>query len=379
MRYLLLSLPAVALATGACTDDADPTPEPTPTLELSMQSTIPAGAEVEYCKFITVPETWATSDEVHFTAGSHHVLVYGTPYPSIPTQRDNGQPFVPVGPDGAFDCSDGPTNGISVTKLVGGSQNATGESLLSFPPGIGVKLAGVLLINVHYRNGSDEPLDTNVKVIFNTAQPEEIQHEGDILFLFNPLISVPPGGTSRSHWQCPVYQDITIVNVQSHMHSRGVGYQASVDGGQPFYVNERWEGVPVKHFEGMQVKAGSKLDYYCDFRNTTGTPVHMGPRTSDEMCMLIGSFYPADPRTSNCLDPSGQVPGGQWIGQGTATCQQTLGCIQQATGLPGITDCMAKASPTVAKETSELTRCLFGKQQNPGLDCTPQIQACAVR
>jgi len=377
MRALVTSLPALALAAGACTDDAtDPKPEPEPRLELTMQATIPAGAEVEYCRFVTVPETWVTRDAVDFTAGSHHVLIYQTPYASIPTQKDDG---TLVDTSGVFDCSDGATNGWSVTRLVGGSQNQTGESILSFPEGVGVRLGGVLLMNVHYRNGSDASLETDVKVRFDTTTADRIQHEGDILFLYNPLISVPPGRTSRSHWRCPVYQDITIANVQSHMHARGVGYAARVDGGDPFYANDRWEGVPVKQYDAFTVKAGSKLDYYCDYRNTGDTPVYMGPRTTDEMCMLIGSYYPADPRTSRCLDEAGELPGGEWIGDGAATCQQTLGCIQQAQGLPGITDCMLAASPTVSRQSSELLRCFFAARfagKDPATMCGPQIQAC---
>ena len=135
MRALVVSLPALALAAGACTDDATPTPEPEHKLEVGMTATIPAHAEVEYCQFVTVPETWVTKDAVKFTPGSHHVLVYQTPYAAIPTQKDNGKP---VDTSGVFDCSDGPTNGWSVTKLIGGSQNQTGESMLApapAPPG----------------------------------------------------------------------------------------------------------------------------------------------------------------------------------------------------------------------------------------------------
>jgi hypothetical protein len=376
MRLLVASLPALALTAGACTDDAaDPGQEPAAQLELRMDATIPAGAEVEYCQFVKVPETWVTKDAVDFTNGSHHVLVYQTPYTSIPTQKDDG---TPIDTSGVFDCSDGPTNGWSVTKLVGGSQNQTGESFLSFPEGVGVRLGGILLMNVHYRNGSDAPLTTDIKVRFDTTTADQISQEGDILFLFNPLIAVQPGGTARARWSCPVYQDITIVNAQSHMHARGMGYEARVDGGAPFYVNDRWEGVPVKAFDNFTVKAGSRLDYHCDYRNTSGKAVYMGPRTSDEMCMLIGSYYPADPRTTNCLDATGQVPGGEWIGQGTASCAQTLGCIQQARGLPGITDCMLAASPAVSHETSELARCFFGAQDPAGA-CGSQIQACLAR
>ena len=374
MRLLAASLSTLALGAGACTDDATP-PATEPKLELTMSTTIPAGAEVEYCRFVTIPETWVTKDTVEFTTGSHHVLVYQTSYATIPTVKNDG---TTVDTSGVFDCSDGAGNGWSLTKLVGGSQNANGDSFLSFPEGVGVKIGGVLLINVHYRNGSDAPLATDVKIKFDTTTADAITQEGDVLFLYNPLISVPPNGTSRARWSCPVYKDITIVNAQSHMHSRGMGYEARVGEGAPFYVNSRWEGVPVRSYEGFKVSAGSRLDYFCDYRNTTGTAVHQGPRTTDEMCMLIGSYYPADPRTSFCLDEAGKLPGGDWIGQGTATCQQTMGCLQGAAGLPAVTACMLAASPSVSHASSELLRCFFGSQ-DPLAQCGPQIQTCAAQ
>ena len=198
------------------------------------------------------------------------------------------------------------------------------------------------------------------------------------MFLFNPLISAPPGGTSRAHWRCPIYQDITIANAQSHMHARGIGFEARIDEDTPFYVNDRWENVPVQDYEHFTVKSGSKIDYYCDYHNAGSTPVYMGPRTTDEMCMLFASYYPADPRTASCLDESGGFFGGEWIGQGTATCKQTMDCLQQAQGVPAMTDCMLAASPSVSRESSELLRCLV-RTEDPQIECGPEIQACAVR
>jgi hypothetical protein len=64
---------------AACTEDA-----PDNVLELQMQATIPAATEVEYCKFVEIPDTWVTRDHIEFTAGSHHVLVYQTGYTAIP-------------------------------------------------------------------------------------------------------------------------------------------------------------------------------------------------------------------------------------------------------------------------------------------------------
>jgi hypothetical protein len=302
------------------------------------------------------------------------VLLYQTSYTTIPTTKDNG---TPVDTSKPFDCSDGATNGWSVTKLIGGSQNREGESLLSFPDGIAIHVGGIALINVHYINAFDTPLETDVQIELDTIPAAEVQQEGDILFLYNPFISVPAGLTATARWRCPVYSDITIANVQSHMHSRGVGYEARVNTETPFYVNNQWEGVPVSHFENFTVKAGQTLDYQCNYRNTTASGIYQGPRSTDEMCMLIGSYYPADLRTSNCTDPTGETFGGDIVGQGTATCQATLGCFQGAGDLRGITDCLLAAKPEVAHVTSEVLRCM-NSATDVGTECGAQIQACAA-
>ena len=360
------------LVMAACTDDASPSKA----LELKMEATIPATSEVEYCKFVEIPDTWVTRDHVEFTAGSHHVLVFMTPYTSIPTTKNDG---TPIDTSGVFDCSDGVMNGWSVSKLIGGSQNRDGDAILRFPAGVGLHVGGIALVNVHYVNPSDAPLTAEVRITFDTLPADEITQEGDILFLYNPLISVPPNAAARAHWRCPVHQDITISNIQSHMHSRGIGYEARVDDNPAFYTNTQWEHVPVVPLENLVVEAGSKLDYYCDYRNTEARHVYQGPRSTDEMCMLIGSYYPADPRTSNCLDETGTRLAGEWVGQGTATCQQTMGCLQAAGGrLDATTDCVMASKPEVSAELSAALRC-FMTASNPFAECAAQIQACSAK
>jgi hypothetical protein len=364
------------LAVTACDSDEPTLPDAggeAPRIHLEMTTTIAPGAEVEHCMFVTVPDAWVSRDEITFSLGSHHVLVFQTPYAAIPTEKEDG---TPVDTSGVFDCSDGATNGWRVTKLIGGSQNANGDSVMAFPPGVGIRVGGVLLINAHYVNASDAPLTPAVAIDFFTLDAAAVQEEGDILFLYNPVIGIAPGATSRARWSCPVYRDITIANAQSHMHARGTGYQAAIEGQAPFYVNDRWEGVPVQRYPDLVVRAGERLDYYCDYRNTENRPIYQGPRSTDEMCMLIGSYYPADPRTANCLDPAGELPGGDWIGNGTATCAATMGCLQTAADLPAITDCMLAADPAVAQPSSALLRC-FMSASDPGADCGAEIAACS--
>jgi hypothetical protein len=364
---------------GGDDDDLLPPPADGEGFQVGMTTSIGAGVEAEHCRFVRSPaeEVWVSGNEVRFTAGSHHVLLYETPYTSIPTRRDDG---VEVDTSGVFDCSDGATNGWQVTKLIGGSQNASGDSLLQFPPGVAMRVrpGAVLLINAHYVNASDLPLEPEVRLNLHTLPAADVVEEGDILFLYNPLIAVPGRSTSRARWRCPVHRDITIANVQSHMHARGVGYTAAIDDGAPFYVNDRWESVPVAQFEpGLQVRAGSVLDYACDYRNDESRDVFQGPRSTDEMCMLIGSYYPADAATAACRDSDGNLAG-EWIGDGTATCAQTLACIEAGLEGPGameaITRCMQAAAPAVAAPTSAVVNCLFAADDPRA--CAAPMDAC---
>jgi hypothetical protein len=386
-RHVLAAL-GFAGAALACADDPaasllDPPPDGQG-IQLAMTTRIAAGTEREHCVFVKAPDhpIWVSRDEVRFTEGSHHVLVYETAYDLIPTVDDDGRA---VDTSTVFDCSDGPTAGWSVTRLIAGSQNGGGDSLLAFPDGVAmpVRAGAVLMINAHYVNATDRDLEPEVRVNLWTVPEASVTTEGDILFLYNPLIKVPAGGASSARMRCPVHQDITIANAQSHMHARGVGYQARVDDGVPFYQNDRWADVPVARFPGgLEVSAGSMLDYHCDYQSDGAVDVWQGPRSTDEMCMLIGSYYPADPRIANCLDVSGTRLGGEWPGVGTATCAATLGCVLDGVGagdpVPVITECMLAADPAVAHEASAAITCLIAAG-DPEQECGAELSACQAR
>ncbi|AKT44017.1 hypothetical protein [Chondromyces crocatus] len=400
-----LHLAGLALVMGlfgcASADEGEPSnpdegllPKPTAGAQFSMVTRLDPGVEAEHCQFMKAPPEglYVNRDEVRFSAGSHHVLLYETSYDEIPTAKDDG---TPIDTSGVFDCSDGATNGWSVTKLVGGSQNGEGSSIVAFPSHVAMRIrpGAVLLMNAHYINASGDVLEPELAVNLYTIPEEQVEEEGDILFLYNAFIKVDAQSQRRARMRCPVRRDITIANVQSHMHARGVGYFAQTSTGQPFYESERWEDVPVKSFEGgFELKAGDTLDYACDYQNPGQHTVYQGPRSTDEMCMLIGSYYPADIATSNCsADPErpGETVGigAEWIGDGTATCAQTLDCIEGAfsnatEGDLAFQGCIVDASPDVSKEVSDVSRCILlslmsGK--NPMTACGTEIATCSAK
>lgn len=390
---LVLAVVSLVSLVGCSEDDSEPTgttgPEilaPPPVgegVQFSMSHTIAPGVEGEWCKFVVAPtddDLWVSHNQTRYTDGSHHFLLYETEYDVIPTEKEDG---TVVDTSGVFDCSDGASNGWRITRVIGGSQNGTGETILAFPEGVAlrVRAGAVLLMNAHYLNATGEPLEPQIRINLWTRPAESITTPGDVLFLYNPFIRVPARGQARARYRCPVHTDITVTTVQSHMHARGVGYSAQLVGGRPFFETDAWTDVPTGVFEqGLQVPAGSTFDYHCDYDNPEARDVYQGPRTTDEMCMLVGTFYPADENTASCLDAEGRFTG-EWVGEGTATCAATLQCLanlpEGGDVIRAVSDCMLAADPAVSAEASALLVC-FANAENPATDCTPQINTCAA-
>ncbi|MFO0549138.1 MAG: hypothetical protein U0271_12175 [Polyangiaceae bacterium] len=369
-------------------------PAPGEGVQFVMNTTIDAASEVEHCKFVKAPPEGLliNHDEVRFTTGSHHFLLYSTPYADIPTQNERGET---VDTSGVFDCSDGATNGWRVTSLIGGSQNASGESIVDFPSDVAMRVPGnaVLLMNAHYINASSDPIEPEVRINLFTIPESQLREEGGLLFWYNIFIRADAQSSGRAMMECAIPDDIHIVNTQSHMHARGVDYSAEVidpeGASSTIYENTKWEGVPVEQFDPeLEVKGGSKIRFHCDYDNPASADVYQGPRSTDEMCMYIASYYPANAVTSLCSadaeDPTGtNYLGADWIGQGTATCTETLSCISSITAqawpdfLNALTDCVLASDPEKSQVVSDGVRCLL-LNDNPQVDCMTEIQACVA-
>src|SRR5688500_17375974 len=90
---------AISPALLACSSDAiEPAPSdvllaPPPAgqgVQYQMTTKLESGAEGEHCKFVQAPAEgmYVNRDEVRFTKGSHHFLLYETPYTTIPTKDE---------------------------------------------------------------------------------------------------------------------------------------------------------------------------------------------------------------------------------------------------------------------------------------------------
>lgn len=393
-KFAAFTLTALAAAGCSSADEPSDVLAPPPAgegVQYVMNTEIAASTEVEMCKFVQAPADglWVNRDEVRYTTGSHHFLLYETAYDTIPSAKDDG---TPVDTSQVFDCSEGPTEGWTITRLIGGSQNRGGASVVSFPPDVAVRVrpGAMLMMNAHYVNTSAEAVTPDVRINLWTIPEAQVKQEGDILFWYNIFINVPEMGSTRAQMRCNVAEDITVTTMQSHMHARGTGYAASF-GGNTFYENTLWEDVPVTNYaDGLIIPGGTMVDYHCDFENPEAREVFQGPRSTDEMCMMIGSYYPAVPGLSNCsADPQRpmhtQGLGAEWVGDGTASCADTVACVQAADEETFFTDlqrCVAASDPAVSREMSDAMSCLllsFGDDLDPTQECTDEFVACLAK
>jgi hypothetical protein len=241
---------------GSSTMDLTP-PPPGQGVQLQMLSTLDKGVETERCKFFQVPaEGWYYNrQDVRYTPGSHHVLLFMTSYTSIPTVNTRG---VSVDTSGVFACPEGAAADWDVGGVAGGAQKANGEPVVSgLPDDTAMVLKGgsVLLMNTHYLNASPGALETDARINLYFIAKEKVKREAGILFFYNPFIYVPGQSMAVARRNCPVLSDINLVNSQSHMHKRGVDYVANLLGGdgqavKELYRGTDWQEVIMKQYGG---------------------------------------------------------------------------------------------------------------------------------
>lgn len=350
-------------------------------IQISMTQRIMAGQETEGCMFYRVgPEGLnIVEEDVRFSAGSHHVLLYLTPYTEVPTRTVLGEE---VDTRGVVDCGkNGATGDWNVQSLLGASQTADGDDVFpKLPDGTAVKVPGnaILLVNTHYLNASDKALDASVVFNLHTVPADQVKQEAGVLFFYNRFIRVPPRRESVARMRCPLLRDITVLTASSHMHKRAVGFtSAAIDpmtgAADGIFQTRSWADVPVGKFSpGKVLKAGQLIDFACSYKNDENRRVLQGFTTNDEMCAFAGVYYPKHARTEYCSvtedGATGRYMGGLWVGEGTEDGKATAECFKAADAVAyrrvfpedkgeSLSNCLYDSCPAISRQVSDVLRC----------------------
>jgi hypothetical protein len=223
----------------------------------------------------------------------------------------------------------------------------------------------------------------------STYEAHNARAVAGVLYFDNPIIHVPAFGASMARMRCPISRDIEIAGLQSHMHRRGRGFAAHLlDAGGlnaiEIYSTDDWQEPPALELRPpLAVAAGQVIELGCDYHNNDPLDVVRGLTEGDEMCQLIGPYYPRNPRLEACEDADGVIAA-TWIGEGSATCAETLGCLKDAApvGEDGGAEawrCVLDSCPGAAEAVSGVVRCRLSHGRgacSAACGSSPQAAGC---
>lgn len=313
--------------TNAITDGCDAIdlapPEAGKGMQVSIDMMLEPGQERQVCKLVKVKKTfnlnWADGIYTH---GSHHGLTARTNYRGdFPAQNIRGETI--TDPTQVATC-EALTSDWDVTTVIGdgrpvGSEanwKSTAKGVLPNDVALRIEAGEILIVNFHMLNATEKPIHGCYKQNLYGIPDENVKQEAGHIFYYNPFITVPARQRATAKMACPVSHDIMLAAQVSHMHKDGVGYRAVLLDGDPLaggkeiqelYNTIEWE-EPIARVNtpALELKAGQWVQWQCDYVNNQDVNVAQGQETTDEMCMLQGTYWPRSDAMDFCM-PDGST------------------------------------------------------------------------
>ncbi len=277
---------------------------------------VPANAELYKCQDFPNPfgkDIAIVKTESTMSPGAHHMFSFQIPATEAAFAPDAGlyaAEVPPVAPDGAiaqtfapdggktplFDC---PAGGLEFHPYFQNSQWA--HDSMTYPEGVGrsLKSTEAIRLNVHYLNVTASPIRVSAEATVTYVDPKAVKQLAAWMFLYSGSLEVPTGESTQAFaYKLPA--TLNLLEVNGHMHSRGMHFEAHVAAGatgkvRPLYSSDTWnEPVSLNFAPPFEIKSGDTLGYSCTYDNDTGSVLSYGESAvTNEMCNFIGVFYPS--------------------------------------------------------------------------------------
>jgi len=269
------------------------------------------GDEVTFCYYFQTPNTtelavkkWAS----HMTPGSHHLIVFFTPTmlqrPGTMTAKDCG--FSSGGPVWTYSA-----------------QTPDAEAVLPLDDGTGkpvaqpVKAGQYGFLQVHFLNSTDSIIQAHVEL-------DAFAHDEGVAFTpagpfvtYDSRISIPPGTpTAPSHGMRDGTCDFRAMGggplrfyaMSTHTHKQGVRTFVT-DGSAMVLDNASWDHPLIKTWSmPFFTFPNSTLTYQCEYSNPNNRTIVTGNNAdTDEMCMVVGYYFPAPGGVGHLCQDQGMV------------------------------------------------------------------------
>jgi len=218
---------------------------------------------------------------VKFPPGSHHVHIYRSDTPD---------------PDGVHDC----WAGLDWTRwhLVLGVQTQEMDWRLPDQLTIPFDAHQQLLVQVHWLNTSNDPIDREIHLQFHQAEFSRA-HVGTVFGVNKQTAMAPHSSKVLKQW-CPVPQGANILAMMGHYHGLGTKYvvdarkQGEASGTTIYNALDEQTFQFKTYSPAFAVPDGTGLEFECDFNNTRDIPISWGADTRRaEHCNMSAYYYPA--------------------------------------------------------------------------------------
>ena len=302
---LLRVVPIIAVVAWASGPIATPAApklhlrKPARGFQMRMESfVVQPSADREGCEHMVTPNRKpmdVAEFELKTTPGTHHFAVWDY------LGKDQNPADFWTGIEYSPACVGlGPQDGWLTTANLFGSQ--TGHVRVRFPPGVAVRLQAHANVyaNLHYHNYGTTPVTTDAVFNLIPARKGTVQHHAQLFTIGTVQIDIPANGTASvtGDWHAPT--DLNLVLISTHQHHRGTDIlvhmidAAGNDMGE-LVDSPDWEHPGSRWFQpAMRLQAGEGFRFTCSWRNPDDFPVHFGVTSEDEMCFVVGYFYPDD-------------------------------------------------------------------------------------
>jgi hypothetical protein len=283
---------------GDATGNADSgLPPDTTTYTISVGPLpVEAGTQAVYCTNVHLGNTDPV-DVVGYTStqtvGGHHLILLA---------RDTDTPDSPPAPCDQSTAVD-PRSGsmVYISQIEQDSQ--------IFPPHVGMHLPAnaSLMLQVHYIDATSNDLEVSTTVNILAAAVGYVTTLAAPLLFYNATLAVPPGQSS-SYATCPMSNQLPLYffMLAGHMHSHGTNFTLifalANQAPQQIYQTSQWDSPREEDFNPpLTVRLQSEFTWTCDYTNETGQAIN----EPDEMCAVLGNYYPAPNGALSCYAASG--------------------------------------------------------------------------
>jgi hypothetical protein len=224
--------------------------------------------------------------------GGHHAILY------------TAKEAAPIGTTRVFENED-----QADIQFVGGTGGEGADSLV-LPEGVVFRVpAGrALVVQTHYLNASDQPMEGNSTIDVKFSDPQPTDRVARFFANASRRVSVPPNQDSTMQTSCVLPHDMPLLMYANHMHEMGMSITttATLPSGEAMALKSdpQWDvewtfnpdyiiGDPDAP---LVLPAGTRLTTDCAWRNTTGETL----TSPDEMCVFFAFFF--GDKDATCAD-----------------------------------------------------------------------------